>query len=43
MNKDKESKVIFKFLDAHLCVKRIRPNPSILVANNETLSKGFSA
>ena len=43
MNKDKEFKVIFKFLDAHLCVKPIRPNPSILAAHNETLSMGFSA
>ena len=43
MNKDKEPKVIFKFLDTHLCVKRIRPNPTILAAHNEILSKGFLA
>jgi len=43
MNKDKESKVIFKFLDAHLCVKSIRTNPSILAAHNVTRSNGFPA
>ena len=43
MNQDKESKVIFKFLGAILCVKLIRPNPSILAVHNETLSKGFPA
>jgi hypothetical protein len=43
MNKDKDSKVIFIYLDAHLHVKRIRPNPAILAAHNETLSKGLLA
>jgi hypothetical protein len=37
------SKVIFKYLDAHLHVKRIRPNPDILAAHNKTLSKGILA
>ena len=36
MNKDKESKVIFKYTDAHLLVKRVRPNPAILAAHNQT-------
>jgi hypothetical protein len=43
MNKDEDSKVIFKYLDAHLRVKRIRPNPAILAAHIETLSKGLRA
>ena len=40
MNK---SKVIFKFLDTHLCIKRIRLNPAFFADHNETLSKGFLA
>jgi hypothetical protein len=43
MNKDKESKVEFKFLDAQLHVKRIKSNPAILAAHNEYLSKGILA
>ena len=43
MNSDKDSKVIFKILDAYLLVKRVRPNPHILTANNETLSRGILA
>jgi len=43
MNKDKESKVIFKYTDAHLLVKRVRPNPAILASHNQTLSKGIIA
>ena len=43
MNKDKESKVIFKILDAYLVVKRVRPNPHILTAHNEALSRGILA
>ena len=34
MNKDKDSSVIFKILDAYLVVKRVRPNPHILTAHN---------
>jgi hypothetical protein len=41
INKDNDTKVEFKFLDAHLFVKRIRPNPAILAAHNQTLSKGI--
>ena len=43
MNKDKDSKVIFKILDAYFLVRRIRPNPHILTAHNETLSRGLLA
>ena len=43
MNKDKESKVIFKYTDAHLLGKRVRPNLAILAAHNQTLSKGILA
>ena len=38
MNKDKDSKFIFKIPDAYLLVRRIRPNPHIITAHNETLS-----
>ena len=37
MNKDTYSKVIFKFLDAQLLVKRVKPNPTYLLAHNTTL------
>jgi hypothetical protein len=43
MNKDKKSNVEFKIQGTHLHVKRIRPNPAIHDANNETLSKGILA
>jgi len=36
-----ENKATFKFLDAELIVRRIRPSPKISVAHNEALSKGF--
>jgi len=36
-----DSKVTFKFAEARLYLKRIRPNPAILAAHNETLIKGF--
>ena len=34
MNKDAEPKTTFKFLEAELLVKRIRPNPAYLIAHN---------
>ena len=37
MNKDADSKIIFKFLDAQLLLKRVRPNPAYLVAHNTAL------
>jgi len=40
MNKSADSKTVFKFLDAHLLVRRVRHNPAILLAHNSTLSKG---
>jgi len=39
MNKDAESKVVFKFLNARLYVKRIRPNHTPPLAYNATLAK----
>jgi len=43
MNSNPETKATFKFLDAELVVRRIRPNPKIFVAHNEALSKGIHA
>jgi len=37
---DTKTKATFKFLDAELIVRRIRPSPKILVAHSEALSKG---
>ena len=38
-----DSKATFKFLDAELIVRRIRPSPTISIAHNEALSKGCIA
>jgi hypothetical protein len=47
MNADVDTKAKtranFKFLDAKLIVRRIRPTPKISVAHNEALSRGFLA
>ena len=43
MNKDKDSQVVFKLLDAQLLVKRVRPNPAYLVAHNNALKAGTIA
>jgi len=40
MNTTADSKTSFKFLDAKLFVKRIRPHPDILSAHNDTLKDG---
>jgi hypothetical protein len=40
MHKDATFKVQFKFLDAQLLVHRIKPNPSISLADNTVLHKG---
>ena len=40
MNASADSKTTFKFLDAKLFVKRIRPHTHILSAHNETLKGG---
>jgi len=43
MKANADTKATFKFLDAELIVRRIRPSPKISIAHNETLSKGFLA
>jgi len=43
MSNKADSKVYFKIKEAILFVTRIRPNPAILAADNETLIKGFPA
>ena len=43
MNKYADSKVIFKFLDAQLLVKRVRKKPAYLVAHNTALQAGAIA
>jgi len=42
-NTDTKVKSTFKFLDAELIVRRIRPSPKISFAHNEALSKGCLA
>ena len=41
MNSNPDKKASFKFLDAELVVRRIRPSPKFFVAHNEALSKGI--
>jgi hypothetical protein len=43
MNKDADSKIVFKFLDAQLLVKRVKPNPAYLVAHTKALQPGAIA
>jgi hypothetical protein len=43
MNKDADSKDVFKFLDAQLLVRRIKPNPSYLIAHTKALQNGAVA
>ena len=43
MKKDADSKTVFQFLDAQLWVKRVRPNPTILLAHKAVLDKGVVA
>jgi hypothetical protein len=40
MNKENDLKVRFRFLDAHLLVKRVKANTAILDAHNTALSAG---
>jgi len=42
MKKSVDSKTVFKFLDAQLLVRRVRPNPTILLAHNSTRTRGVS-
>jgi len=43
MNKDADSKNFSKFLEAWLFVNRVKPNPTILLAHNATLTEGALA
>jgi hypothetical protein len=43
MNKGPTSTATLKFLDAELTVRRIKAEPKILLAHNETLNKGYFA
>ena len=38
MNKNAESKAVFKFLDAQLLVNRVRPIPTTFVAHESAFS-----
>ena len=40
---DTKTRATFKFLDAELIVRRVRPSQQISVAHNEILNKGFPA
>ena len=39
MNKDADSKTVFKFLDACLLVNRVKTDPTIPLAQNATVAK----
>jgi len=43
MSKGADSKTTFKFLDAQLLVKRVKPDPVTLLAHNATLNTGALA
>jgi hypothetical protein len=43
MNKDPDSKTVFKFLDAKLFVNRVKPSPVQLIAHNTALNQGLAA
>jgi len=43
MSKESDSKTPFKFLDAQLLVKRVKPDPVTLLANTATPNKGALA
>jgi len=43
MNRNVESKTDFKFFDAQLLIRRVSPNPVILLAHKSTLTKGSLA
>jgi len=43
LNKNAETKTVFKFLFAHLLVNRVRDSPSLLLAHNFALEKGALA
>jgi hypothetical protein len=43
MNKTVDTKTTFKFIDAHLLVSRVQPNPAIFIAHSATLRTGCLA
>jgi len=43
MSKEADSKTTFKFLDAQLLVKRVKPDPVTLLAHTATLNTGALA
>jgi len=43
MNKDADTKTVFKFLDARLLVNRVRLSQSLLLTHNIALGKGALA
>jgi hypothetical protein len=43
MNKSADTKTSFKFLDAYLMVRRVKPNPVILEAQEYALERGALA
>jgi len=43
MSKEVDSKTTFKFLDAQLLVKRVKPDPVTLLAHTATLNTGALA
>jgi hypothetical protein len=40
INNDADSKISFKFLDAQLLVKRVKPHPVFLIAHTKALQVG---
>ena len=43
MDKNAESNMVIKFLDAQLLINCVKPSPSLLLAHNATLAKGALA
>jgi len=42
IERNAESKMVFKFLDAQDFVNLVKPSPLLVLANNATLAKGLS-
>jgi len=43
LNKDAETKTVFKSFEVQILVNRLRPNPLVLLAHNISLEKGALA